>query len=805
MRPLKLTLTGFTGIRSGLGLDTLTLDLDAQDAALVALIGPNGCGKSTVIDNLHPYRLMPSRAGGYSPGSFSFYDQVGPEAEKELIWTNAGQVYRSHLVFKTTARTKKTDAYLFAQSGSSWLPASSTDGTVSDGKAETYDRLVESILGSPAMFFTSAFSAQNRRGLSSYANGEIKALLSELLGLDDLREIGVKSSDEAKAQRMRLDAMRGELARLDECESEAVQAEEGLTEAKLSIEQSQQDRRTAQATVNTASKRLADLLAELSGNTETEARRANLLARLQRLQDATSKARSDAIEHAQRICAARESASYTLDAEISGLSRQIESAQNQLRLTQSTAARAGEVQTARQAEPAAREALEAARQSLAQEQQREGRAKDLRAAAQLEQQRLEAITRDGRRLAEACTGIRQRAGLIEQVPCHGSDLAGACPLLQNAREAHKDAPAAEAKAEAAREEYKQVAAVLSRHRSDLDEVGSAEVAKAEGALRAAEAEVRKIEAALALAPAIEQAEAVIAGTQANLVAWAEQITLKRDASVRLQTEHEAAIRAIGNTEAEALSSIERDRLDTQAELDALPPPADTTALAAAKIALEGAERTLYQIEQSIAALNTRAGALTERIASNRHALAKAAETRAEAATLEQDISEWSLLAKAFGNDGIIALCIDDAGPSLSGYANDLLLTCYGPRFSVSIRTQSETAKGDLKEIFDIIVYDGERGNEKSVRDMSGGEKIWINEALTRAIALYQSHAHDRHYECLFADESDGALDLERKQQFMRMKRRVLELGGYRSEIFISHTPELWEMADRVIDLEEYRV
>jgi DNA repair exonuclease SbcCD ATPase subunit len=55
-RPLALTLTGFKGIRSGLGRDTVTLDIEALagDATLVAIAGANGRGKTTVMDNLHP-------------------------------------------------------------------------------------------------------------------------------------------------------------------------------------------------------------------------------------------------------------------------------------------------------------------------------------------------------------------------------------------------------------------------------------------------------------------------------------------------------------------------------------------------------------------------------------------------------------------------------------------------------------------------------------------------------------------------------------------------------------------------------
>lgn len=71
----------------------------------------------------------------------------------------------------------------------------------------------------------------------------------------------------------------------------------------------------------------------------------------------------------------------------------------------------------------------------------------------------------------------------------------------------------------------------------------------------------------------------------------------------------------------------------------------------------------------------------------------------------------------------------------------------------------------------------------------------------RAVALYLAQNTGRRYDTLFSDETDGALDPERKRMFMAMKRRVLELGRYAREFFVSQTPELTAMADAVIDLD----
>ena len=111
-QPLSLMLTGFKGIRSGLGRDTITLDLEALvgDAQLVAIAGSNRRGKTTVMDNLHPYLVMPSRAGADGLGAFSYYDHVFlPESTKELVWRHGGKRYKSQLVLRVNGK-KKTEA-----------------------------------------------------------------------------------------------------------------------------------------------------------------------------------------------------------------------------------------------------------------------------------------------------------------------------------------------------------------------------------------------------------------------------------------------------------------------------------------------------------------------------------------------------------------------------------------------------------------------------------------------------------------------------------------------------------------------
>ena len=196
MTPLSLLLKGLRGIRDGLTRDVITLDFErlAGDAQLVALQGMNGRGKTTIMDSLTPFAVMPSRAGADGLGSFSYYDHVFlPESVKDLTWEHEGRRYRSQLVFRTNGR-KKTEAYLHVENMGQWEPLRLADGTVSDGKVDTYERCVEAVLGSAETFFTSVFSAQGRRQLSAYKNAEIKTLLADLLGLEEIRQLGAQAA-----------------------------------------------------------------------------------------------------------------------------------------------------------------------------------------------------------------------------------------------------------------------------------------------------------------------------------------------------------------------------------------------------------------------------------------------------------------------------------------------------------------------------------------------------------------------------------------------------------------------------------
>jgi exonuclease SbcC len=804
-RPLSLTLKGFRGIRSGLGRDELTLDLDALvgSAELVAITGSNGRGKTTVMDNLHPYMTMPSRAGANGLGAFSFYDHVYlPQSEKELVWRHDERTFRTHLVFRVNGK-KQTEAFLFERLAGRWQPARLADGTVSDGKVATYERLVTHILCAQETFFASVFSPQGKRPLSAYANAEVKALLGDLLGLEQVRELGARAGEVVKDLRTgllllrrqaaqahdRVKALDETLAKLGDVGEEATVAGSARVAADAALAAAQQAfaqaaaQQEAAATYDGRRRALAQDRARFVAERD---------AALQRLRDEVS--RLDEREKALRQRAETRVGQH--ETRRRALAEQQERLHAVLRLGPSIA-------RAQQRQPAA--AAIAARwgQRRDEAQRQVDAVGRLQARREQARQAIGATEREAGQVVLRHADLERRFGLSAAVPCAGLEMAGRCQLLGDAREAQALLPSATA-------QLKRLAQVKSGHQAALSAIEQELVAlsdaatvrnRAEARLELAQARAQALQLLAARAGEMDQAATALATVDAELRTLPEQAQNRTADEQAEQVEIDGA-RQRAASERERTETAARDaiaRVDVEAAQ--LPAPFD-----AARI--ESARASLGRAQLAVAAADAGERAALRRIEEHKAAVAsrhgdarqhEAAETRSR--RVEAELSSWTLLAKCLSNDGIVALDIDDAGPTFSALANDLLLACYGPRFTLEVITQTQTAKGELREDFDILVHDGWRDESKSLKLVSGGERVWINECLTRAIAIYLADNTNRRLATLFCDEADGPLDPEHKRMFMAMKREVLRLGGYATEYFVSQTPELTAMADRTIDLD----
>ncbi|NYI02878.1 SMC family ATPase [Cupriavidus plantarum] len=768
MRPLKLTLTGFHGIRDGMHRDSVTVDLATLPGGLIALVGPNGAGKTTIMDNLHPYPIMPSHASKMSADAFSYWDHLcAPRAEKDLEWEHGGRIYRSAFAFRNPGKSRKAEYYLFEKAAdNSWSPVQLADGTLSDGKADTYNRCLEAVLGSPEAFFTSVFSAQNRRPLASYQPGEIKKLLAELLGIDHLRDLSAKAGEVAKLLTRSLDTLQRDVLTLTEKRDRAAVVAREIWQIGESLDAERSARDEEMAKGAKLLQERATLAAKQAANAGTEARLRELTLRKGELDRRAESLASDDQAAAGRAVARRRD----LERQLSG---------HRAVLTEASAidSAAGErdvVQLAigrRQDEIVSQRAIVEKLDTVHVEH----------AAISTELKGLQQQGIAGAQLAEA---LKLQAEVIETVPCRDDPMHATCPLLAQARNAKAKLGPQVVSVKALRDSY----------RKKLDQVQSMQASLTERA--SARSALSALEAHLVRDQQLLQRLTALAAKKPLL-------TTAREGLAQV----ERGLTALSEEEASRMDRQKRDIADVKSQLEAVRRELATLATEDVTGTLAQMDRQIVAGREAIAAIAGRIEALIRQesmLVSERARLdaelAGLPAIEAQAQALSDQIAQWKLLAKGLGNDGVIALSIDDAGPAITQIVNDLLLACYGPRFTIAIHTQTELASGEKREGFAINVIDADNGSMKDFAVMSGGQKVWINECLTRGIALYRGQDAHQPFQTLFTDEADGPLDPERKRAFMKMKREVLRLGGYEREFFISQTPDLVDEADAVIDV-----
>ncbi len=292
---------------------------------------------------------------------------------------------------------------------------------------------------------------------------------------------------------------------------------------------------------------------------------------------------------------------------------------------------------------------------------------------------------------------------------------------------------------------------------------------------------------------------------------AEKERQKLEVAVRQQEEMEV-VKARHDERLEALRRLERDRSALGDELLRL--DGEIAAYSDRRQAADGLQRRLRELETKLRNLRVQREGLLADQAQLEQARAQAARTEKRLQILEQELSlvrqerdDWEYLARVFGADEIQLLEIQSAGPELSELVNDLLEGCLDNKFEVRFRTQRPRADGrGFVDDFDVEVRNKSLDRTFTVDELSGGQFVLVNEALNLGIAMYNARKGEGiRYEMLFRDETIGALDHHNGLEYVRMLRRAMEIGGFYQVVFISHTPGVWELADRVVEVKDGRV
>jgi DNA repair protein SbcC/Rad50 len=797
--PLTLKLWGFIGLAGR----EVFLDLSGP-AQLIALVGPNGAGKSTVLDNLHPYLTMPSRA---SAGGGFWGHVMAPDAGKELVWSLRGVFYKTFCSFKQSGKNKKAEYFLYqglSQSGP-WEPCATLQGVQSDGKEATYLVCLDVLLPSELVFTSCAFAAQGKRIFSAWRAGDLRALFGQLVDTKQLPSL----LEKAKANRQQahdcLVLARAKIAQGREASDRMLQRQAALGQLNAQLTSAKGEERRLVERLNTAQLKLASMQARIEQEAKDVALRSSLeLALEQRLATIHANAQAVRVTIERRIA---ESTALIAKGRRRQVQLQLERAvlRAQLRAGKRYETNKAVLAARREEVLAERKLHEALVAQMNTDFSQDEKLSELVSAANRAQATAQINGQLLLTLREQYTRALQVGALAKRVPCAQLAIAGQCELLKNSLEANEQLPELKAKGihtAAAVKELNATAGELAnnveleqrriqQHRQQLQR----QMSDAQAALSKHDKVLADIRQAAEFA---EQKESLASARLTKLRAALEERGSLR--SLREQLADDA--NSLAQCKHKLLVDLEEASISAQAQLKLLPPTLQVSELASAKLDYAGSQAHVVENNTLVELLRSQATTLQAQLDGDIKLVSELPSLEEKVEFLQTEIADWILLESAFGPAGIAALLVDSVGPTICAIANQMLAVSHGSRFSLELATQRETASGSLSETLEPLVLDAATGQTCRLAEKSGGERVWLDGALARAICVYLSNQASGVFGAFLSDESDGPLDEEHKVGASRMRREALRMGGMQKEIFVSHSPEVIGSADLIIEVDK---
>lgn len=160
---------------------------------------------------------------------------------------------------------------------------------------------------------------------------------------------------------------------------------------------------------------------------------------------------------------------------------------------------------------------------------------------------------------------------------------------------------------------------------------------------------------------------------------------------------------------------------------------------------------------------------------------------AETAPQQEELELYRILQEAYSVKGIQEMLIEKAIPEIERLANELLAQLTRNAFSLSIKTEGQTKKGDSIQTLDIIISDA-NANMRPYETFSGGERFRIDFALRLALSKYLATISGTPIKLLVIDEGFGTQDQTGIDAMVEAINQVSD--DFEKLILITHLEEM---------------
>lgn len=754
MKINSVKLRGMIGIKKGLGLDEIELDF-SDLAGLIAFDGPNGRGKSTILENLSPYATLASR-----PGALSHHCYLR-DSFRELSFNHQGMDYKT--LIKIDAESGRSEGYVYVNGHSEV-----------NGKISEYKRYINNLFGSQTLFFNSVFCAQNAEKISDMTTGQLKSLFSEFLRLDKYIEWEGTSKQAGNIINSRIAGLDRDIENLASQIELFSGLETKLNLAKSRLEEAKYDQygcseriKGYERDIGCARQFVADYQVAKQRLDDLQQRRSELIKQKRADAAETEKSLQELRDKRKQLVHERHKYTDLLDhqAEIKTAALRVETLKEKTKIASADHKKLSDGlkdgQDNLQAAVAEINAVERNIEKLENDHDLFVLRNDIKTA---ERDYKALDLRDPECRSTTCSFIVEAVKAKDRLPelrdkFKSREKAVDERLFKEARARHELIKK--------RDSYQETV-----------ELVKAEINKLSKSISELETEIESLKPMAGKAPQLEVAMGLSAGIEERISDIENEGTAIKAAWVKRDNTVGMDIMRLG----QAIKKLQTDIAnDPQKDIDELYQKIDFI------------KNQIADLDKAVADRRAEIAGLEKDIEARNKATSRQAELKAEREKLVKEMAEWRYLQQACGKDGLRALEIDSVAPVMSGYANRLLHGAFGPSYSIKMMTQDDQGR----EILDIIVLRDD-GTETLIENLSGGERVWSLKALRLAQTLLAKERSGRDFKSVMADEEDGALDVGNAQAFVRLYREFMAAGGFEDCFYITHKPECVAMADHVV-------
>ncbi|WP_308510256.1 hypothetical protein [uncultured Treponema sp.] len=753
---VSLKIRGSIGLKKGIHKDEISIDFDSYDSGLIALIGENGKGKTTLIENCHPYPQLLTRKGKLQD-HFCLRDSF-----REVVYRDRDTKRMVKCLIQIDGENKTGScnyyAYTSDDCGKTWEPVPGVDKN-----SKPYEDFVAQTFGPMELFLRTAFITQrptkNLPDLTDATAGEKKTLFVELAGIDYLQRFADAAGErEKQASQIAHDAeikaqmLLNTVSRKADVEQSVAEAEKVAAEKQAELEKVTSDGKTARTELNTAQERATAERDRAFREKETRADADKIRTEISSLEAERARNESAAKgrEENEKLISEYEVLQKTVNQEQKKRSE----------VNEKNSAKMSEYLSKKSAYDAKCTEIEKYRDGFA--DQRTAIERDIANA----RNDIKLHERDVAEIKDTCPTCGQKlpADKIAELEAKRANAQKTIKLIEDG----------------IREKEERLAGIdkkISELTQEMSEIAFEE-------------------------PARPKQEIFDSSAEDAAVSKMNAIDISR-ARADLETAKTAAVRIDGiNAQFADKAKLLEQTEKTVAALEAKRDGNAESALSEAQSKLDSLTEKYTVIKSEIAATNAtiEAGKKTlSEIADQETELAKVQKDAVEA---KAESTEWELVSKAFGKDGIQALELDALAPGISETANRLLESAYGERFSISIETTRIGGSGkSRKQIEDFKIMVTDDGETTTLENKSGGEAVWIKRAIYDAFAVIRGRNTGFAFLTCFQDETDGALDASAKTAYCRMLEASHEAAKLRHTIIITHSNEVKAMVEQKIAME----